>query len=89
MGKRFDHLINPSEDRILQALADMHRAMLPSSLISKLGQHYSTVLYRFGVSSPQEKVVAIMRDDGALIGGTFLSFNPANLSRRLALREHH
>jgi len=78
-------LINP-DNGVLAALAAMHRAILPSSLISKLGQSYANAFYRFGAASREERVIAVLRDDGALAGGAFLSLSPASLTRRMALK---
>jgi GNAT superfamily N-acetyltransferase len=76
-------LINPDSD-VLTGLAAMHHAELPASRVSRLGLPYTTEFYRFGASSCDESVIAVLADDGPAVGGAFVSFNPAGLTSRLA-----
>lgn len=78
-------LLHP-DPAALDAAADLHRAALPESTISKLGPAYTRSFYRFAVSSDLEEIFVARLDDGEIAGAAVLSFNPAGLSRRLALR---
>jgi len=68
---------------MLAALAAMHHSELPSSLISQLGSGYTLAFYNYAASSPDELVVASVDDDGAVVGGGFVSYSPMNLPRRM------
>jgi ribosomal protein S18 acetylase RimI-like enzyme len=73
---------NPSE-QWLSILADLHRACLPGSIISQLGQGYTRSFYRFAALSDEEAVFAV-RDERDVFGGALLTFDPDTLGRRSA-----
>ena len=67
----------------LAAVAQLHRAELPGSLISRMGHAYSAAFYDFAATSALEFVVAQTGDGGIVLGGGFVSFSPADLTRRM------
>lgn len=69
----------------IEALADLHAEVLPTSLVSRLGRRYCRRFYRYCASSRLEHVITVARD-GGLAGGAMVSLQPASLSSRL-LRE--
>lgn len=71
-----------AESHHVQALADMHMASLPTSVLSALGATFLKAFYRFALSSPQEEVVVCVKD-GTPIAGALISDSPETLNRRL------
>lgn len=76
--------INPGGET-LAAVAQMHRSELPGSLISRLGHAYTAAFYDFAATSVLEFVVAQTGGEGAVLGGGFVSFSPADLTRRMIM----
>ncbi len=64
------------------ALAEMHRACLPNSLVTRMGSEYGKAFYRFLRTSPLEKVF-IEKDGEEILGACVLSLEPESLTRRL------
>jgi GNAT superfamily N-acetyltransferase len=73
---------NPKE-QWLSILADLHRACLPGSIISQLGEGYARSFYRFAALSDEEVVFAA-RDERDVFGGALLTFDPDTLGPRSA-----
>ena len=67
-------------------LAELQRALLPGSMVSRFGAAYARAFYRFAVRSPLECVTVERDASGRVIAGCVVSFDIASLSKRLALR---
>jgi ribosomal protein S18 acetylase RimI-like enzyme len=70
----------------VDALARLHVACLPDSLVTVLGARYARSFYRYVTRSPRE-VTVIERDDaGNVVAAAVVSLEPSSLNRRLMLQ---
>ena len=86
---RIAELIAPIDENAVEKLAALQIAVLPGSLISRMGVGFVREFYRFAARSPFEIVLFARPVGGAdddVIGGCVASLTPGTLSRRLLLR---
>lgn len=67
-------------------LAELQRALLPTSMVSRFGAAYARAFYRFAQRSPLECLMVERDANGRVIAGCVMSFDVASLSQRLATR---
>jgi GNAT superfamily N-acetyltransferase len=75
-------VLNESDFRRLSAL---QRSLLPTSIISRLGDRYCRSFYRYAASTRFEFVAVELSSDGNVVACCVLSTSIGSLSRRLAL----
>jgi GNAT superfamily N-acetyltransferase len=65
-------------------LAALHAALLPDSLVARLGEAYAARFWRYAAGSASESIL-LERESGRIAAAGLLSFQPGTLSRRLLL----
>jgi GNAT superfamily N-acetyltransferase len=70
---------------VYEELARLHVAILPDSMVGRLGPLFAARFYRFVFHSPDE--LALFEEEGGCVAaGAVVSLRPATLGRRAALR---
>ena len=70
------------DEQTIRGVAELQAAVLPTSLISRLGTGFVREFYRFANRSPKE-IVLWRSDDSGVVGVCVVSLDPGSLTRRL------
>ena len=74
------------DDADVEAVARLHVACLPDSLVTTLGLGYARSFYRYVTRSSREVIVTERDGSGRIVAAAVVTLDPASFNRRLALR---
>lgn len=84
-GYRIERLDAGSDGLVLAQLAQMQTAILPESLVSRLGKSFARRFYKYCSRSKHEAVI-VVRQGNRVLGAAVLSLDPGTLDWRLLTR---